>query len=74
MVCFMLWVENNIMHYYMPFQIKKIGKKYKLWNIKKKVYVKKEFNSKETAVSAGMNYMKYRKEKPYLKGNKILSK
>ena len=46
----------------MPFQIKKVGKKYKLWNLKKKVYVKKEFNSKMTAVSAGKNYMKYRNE------------
>ncbi len=70
----MLLEENNIALLYMPFQINKVVKKYKLWNIKKKVYVKKEFNSKETAVSAGKNYMKYRNEKPYLKGNKILSK
>lgn len=58
----------------MPYQIKKVGKKYKLYNIKKKEYVNKEFNSKETAISAGKNYMRYRKETPIVKGNKILNK
>lgn len=58
----------------MPYQIKKVGKKYKLYNIKKKEYVNKEFNSKESAISAGKNYMRYRKETPIVKGNKILNK
>jgi len=58
----------------MPFQIKKVGKKYKLWNLMKKTFINKEFKTKETAISAGMNYMRYRKEKPFVKGNKILSK
>ena len=58
----------------MPYQIKKIGKKYKLYNLHKKEYVNKEFKSKESAIKAGMNYMRYRKEKPYLSGNKLLNK
>ena len=58
----------------MPFEIRKEGDKYKLYNLHKKIYVKKTFNSKETAISAGINYMKYRKEIPYVKGNRILSK
>jgi len=58
----------------MPFLIIKKNDKYLLKNIKKNTIVKKEFKSKETAVNAGFNYMKYRKEKPVLKGNKILNK
>tara|TARA_R110002012_G_scaffold316436_1_gene531384 strand:- start:6789 stop:6974 length:186 start_codon:yes stop_codon:yes gene_type:complete len=58
----------------MPYQIKKVGKKYKLYNLHKKQYVNKEFNSKESALSAGKNYMRYRKEIPVVKGNKILNK
>ena len=48
----------------MPYQIKKVGKKYKLYNLHKKLYVNKEFNSKESALSAGKNYMRYRIEIP----------
>ena len=55
----------------MPYQIKKEGDKYKLYNLKKKEFVNKLFNSKETAIKAGFNFMKYRKEEPILKGNKI---
>lgn len=58
----------------MPYQVKKVGDKYQLWNITKKEYVNKKYNSKETAVKSGMNFMRYRKEKPYLKGNKILAR
>ena len=58
----------------MPYQIKKINNVYKLWNIKKKIFVNINYKSKETAQKAGMNFMRYRKEKPYIKGNKILSK
>ena len=58
----------------MPYQIKKQGEKYKLWNISKKQFVNKEYKSKETAINAGKNFMRYRKEKPYVKGNKILAK
>ena len=58
----------------MPYLIKKVKNKYKLYNIKKKEFVNKTFNSKETAISAGKNYMRYRKEKPIVQGNKILNK
>ena len=58
----------------MPYQVKKVGEKYQLWNIKKKEYIKKVFNSKESAISAGKNFMRYRKEEPYVVGNKILNK
>ena len=56
----------------MPYEIKKMNDKYKLYNIKKKEFVNKEFNSKETAVKAGINYGRYRKEKLILKGNKLV--
>ena len=58
----------------MPFLVKKVGDKWKLWNIHKKIYTKVNFKSKETALKAGINYMKFRKEKPYVKGNRILKK
>ena len=62
------------MKIYMPYQVKKIGKVYKLYNLHKKEYVNVNFKTKETAFKAGMNYMRYRKEKPYISGNKILNK
>ena len=58
----------------MPYQIKKEGDKYKLYNLKKKEFVNKLFNSKESAIKSGFNFMRYRKEDPVLKGNKILNK
>ena len=57
----------------MPFQVKKEGDKWRLFNIQKKEYTKTKFKSKETAISAGKNYMRYRNEIPVVKGNKILS-
>jgi len=45
-----------------------------LWRIKQKTYVKKTFNSKQSAINAGKAYMRYRGEKPYLSGNKLLNK
>jgi hypothetical protein len=58
----------------MPYQVKKIGKIYKLYNMKKKVFVNINYKSKESALSAGKNFMRYRKEKPLVQGNKILNK
>ena len=58
----------------MPYQIKKVGDTFQLWNLDKKVYVNKKYKTKESAGKAGMNFMRYRKEKPYIKGNKILSR
>lgn len=58
----------------MPFEVKREGNKWRLFNIHKKEYTKTNFKSKETAISAGKNYMRYRNENPIVKGNKILSK
>ena len=59
----------------MPFTAKRQPNgKWKLWNDHKKVYAKKEFLSKKTALSAGMNYLRYRREVGYIIGNKILVK
>ena len=58
----------------MPFEVRKIGEKYKLWKIKEKEYANKEFNSRESAISMAKTWMRYRKEDPYVKGNKILDR
>jgi hypothetical protein len=59
----------------MPFLIEKISKdKYRLFNIDKKIYVKKDFKSRDSAIKSGINYIRYRGEKGYVKGNKILTK
>ena len=58
----------------MPYQIKKINNKYKLYNMKKKEFVNKEFKTKESAVNAGINYGRYRKENLILKNNKLVKK
>ena len=55
----------------MPYEVKKVGEKYKLYNIKKKKFVNKKFNTKASAVSAGKNYGNYRGEKLRAKGNKL---
>ena len=57
----------------MPYLVKKVGQKYRLWNLKKKEFVNKVFNTKESAISTGINYMKYRKENPLVIGNKIIN-
>jgi hypothetical protein len=58
----------------MPFTIKKEAGKYKLYNSSKKVYVKKTFISRESAIKSGLNYMRYRGEIGIVKGNRILVK
>lgn len=58
----------------MPYKIIKKDDKFKLYNLTKKEFVNKNFKTKESAVSAGKNYMRYRKEEPILKGNRILDK
>ena len=61
----------------MPFQIKKLNDKYKLYNIEKRIINsknKKDFLTKQSAVSAGINYGKYRNEKLVLKKNKLVKK
>tara|TARA_R110002096_G_scaffold184437_1_gene362885 strand:+ start:1222 stop:1416 length:195 start_codon:yes stop_codon:yes gene_type:complete len=58
----------------MPFEIIKKNNKFLLKNIKKNKIVNKKFNTKESAINSGINYMKYRGELPILKNNKILNK
>ena len=57
----------------MPYQIKKVGKSFKLYNLHKKKYVNVNYKTKQTAINAGRNFMRYRGEKNVvLKGNKLL--
>ena len=59
----------------MPFLIKKSGTKFKLLNIHKKEYVKKQFNSREGAIGFGKNAIRFREKKDSkIVGNKILPK
>ena len=58
----------------MPYEVRKVKNKFKLYNLHKKKYVNVNYKTKESALSAGKNFMKYRKEKPVVKGNKILNK
>ncbi len=58
----------------MPYEVKKVGKNYKLFKPKEKKYVKTNYKSKQSALNAGVNFMKYRKENPVIRGNKILNK
>lgn len=58
----------------MPYLIKKVDGKYKLWKINEKKYVNKTYNTKQSAINAGKRFMEYRREKPVLVGNKLLNK
>ena len=58
----------------MPFLVKRVDEKWKLYNTMKKVYVKTSYKSKDSAIRAGMNFMRYKGEEPYLLGNRILAK
>lgn len=62
----------------MPYHIKKDKEtgRFRLYNMHQKKFQgsKTGYKSKETAASAGMNFMRYRKETPVLVGNKILNK
>ena len=57
----------------MPYQIKKVGTSYKLYNLHKKKYVNVNYKSRASAMSAGKNFMRYRGEKNVkVVGNKLL--
>ena len=59
----------------MPFRVDKMKSgKYKLYNLHKKEYAKPVFNTKQSAIKQGENFMRYRHETPIVKGNKILKK
>ena len=57
----------------MPFRIEKVGDKFKLFNLTKKEYAKKEFKSREGAIGFAKNAIRYREKKnSKVVGNKIL--
>jgi hypothetical protein len=56
----------------MPYEIRKEDGKYRLFNLSKSEYAKSEFNTRQSAVNQGKNWMRYRHETPHLQGNKIL--
>tara|TARA_Y100001963_G_scaffold156054_1_gene248702 strand:- start:695 stop:886 length:192 start_codon:yes stop_codon:yes gene_type:complete len=62
----------------MPYQVVKIKfnntNYYKLKRINDGTLVNKKFKSKESAINMAKNWMRYRKENPIVKGNKILNK
>ena len=62
--------NNNIFNitYYMPFVIKKVEDKFKLYNKDKKRFVNKTFNTRKSAMAAKKNYENY--DKRNNKGNK----
>ena len=47
----------------MPYEIKKVGEKYRLWNISKKQYAKPTYNTRQSAKNAASNFMRYDKVK-----------
>ena len=47
----------------MPFRIEKVGEKFKLFNLTKKEYAKKEFNSKEGAIGFAKNSIRFREKR-----------
>ena len=51
----------------MPFKIIKEGNKYRLYNLEKKQYTKKSFNSRQSALNMKKNYMNYDKNKNKIK-------
>jgi hypothetical protein len=48
---------------YMPYEIKKVGEKYRLWNISKKQYAKPTYKTRQSAKNSANNFMKYEKRK-----------
>ena len=58
----------------MPFRVDKVKDGYKLFKLKERTYAKVKFKSKQSAINAAKNYMRYRKEKPIVKGNMIITK
>ena len=57
----------------MPFRIDKVNNKFKLFNLTKKEYSKKEFNTKAGAIGFGKNAIRFRERKnSKVVGNKIL--
>lgn len=63
------------MNIYMPFKVvKKKDNYYYLYRINEKTFAKSKFKTKESAINQAKNWMRYRKEKPVVKGNLITGK
>ena len=56
----------------MQFEVRKVGRFYRLWKINEKKYAGGHFVNKITAINQGLNWLRYRGEKGYVRGNKIL--
>ena len=68
----MIISEKKYLLYYksleMPWRIDKVGDKYKLYNLDKKKYVNKTFNTRKSAIATRKNYGRYsygKKKNPY---------
>ena len=58
----------------MPYQVKKVGSKFKLYNLYKKKFVNVKYKSKQSAINSAKAFMRYRREKPYVKGSLVLAR
>jgi len=47
----------------MPFVVRKQGNKYRLYNLEKKIYTKRDFNTRRSATNMKSVYQKYDKKK-----------
>ncbi len=54
------------LYYNMPFKIVKQGEKYRLYNLEKKTFSKREFKTRKSAANMKNVYMKYDKQKKYV--------
>ncbi len=58
----------------MPYEvIKNKNNTFQLKNLKTNKKIKVKYKSKENAINSAKNFMNYRKEKPVIRGNKILN-
>jgi len=57
----------------MPYKVMKMGDHFQLFNLTQKRIVNTKFRTKESAINQGKNWMRFRKEKPIVKGNRILN-
>ena len=57
----------------MPYEVKKIGNRFQLFNLNTKRLLMVRFKTKESSINQGKNWIRFRKEKPIVKGNRILN-
>ena len=57
----------------MPYKIVQDGKHFHLVNLKTNQMLKTKYKSKQSAINSGKNFMRFRNEKPVVKGSKILN-